>query len=202
MQDLARKAIDYALQNNWREAIKINKKILSLAPENVDALNRLSRAYFELGDIQSAIEWANKAISVDSLDPIAQRNLERYSLFSSSSPAEKIEKRISISTTFHKTFLEEPGKTKVINLLHVGDKRIICSMGCGEPVKILASEHRVSISSFDGKYIGRFPDDIARHVINLMNKGEKYKAYLKSWSEGEVKVIIRLESSGKFTAEH
>jgi len=47
MDDLASIAVAYALNNDWNNAIQINKDILKLNPEDVDALNRLSRARSE-----------------------------------------------------------------------------------------------------------------------------------------------------------
>ena len=48
---LAQKAINLAISGEWNEAIKVNLQILSLSPDDVDSLNRLAKAYAEIGKI-------------------------------------------------------------------------------------------------------------------------------------------------------
>ena len=52
--NLSELAIDAALDCRWEEALKLNKKILKLDPQNVDGLARLARVYLEMGRINLA----------------------------------------------------------------------------------------------------------------------------------------------------
>jgi len=53
-EDLAQKAIAAAVKANWKDAIDLNKQILKDDPKDVDALNRLARAFSEMGEIIKA----------------------------------------------------------------------------------------------------------------------------------------------------
>ena len=55
-QQRSKEAIDLAMQGKWQEAVTVNKEIIQDFPEDVDAYNRLGRAYMELGDYKQARE--------------------------------------------------------------------------------------------------------------------------------------------------
>ncbi|MBI2587498.1 hypothetical protein HYW29_01665, partial [Candidatus Amesbacteria bacterium] len=42
-------AINAAINREWKQAVKINTFLLKQNPKDTDALNRLGRAYMELG---------------------------------------------------------------------------------------------------------------------------------------------------------
>ncbi|MCL5257059.1 MAG: tetratricopeptide repeat protein, partial [Chloroflexi bacterium] len=42
------KAIEFAMNNQWEEAVKANKAILALSPDDAEAFNRLGKAYMSL----------------------------------------------------------------------------------------------------------------------------------------------------------
>ena len=50
-QQRSKEAIDLAMQARWKEAVTVNREIVQDFPEDVDAYNRLGRAYLELGSI-------------------------------------------------------------------------------------------------------------------------------------------------------
>lgn len=182
-EKLAQAAISAALAGNWEEALEINKQILELDPENIDALNRLANSYYELGQTDKAIEAAGNALKIDPLNPIAQRCLKRF---------KRIQKQTTkIISANPQTFLEEPGKTKIVNLVHLANQEILLSLTCSEKVEIVCGKYKTSITRSDGTYIGKLPDDLANRLIHLIKAGNKYDAYIKSVSEKQVKIFIR-----------
>ena len=72
-EELAQKAIHAALASEWDEAVKINKAILKENSEDIGALNRLARAYAELGKINLAKRTSAKVLRIDSHNKIAIR---------------------------------------------------------------------------------------------------------------------------------
>jgi len=64
------------------------------------------------------------------------------------------------------------------------------SLDCGDTVKIVAHPHRVNIVTVDGKYIGRFPDNLAIKFINLIKLGSLFQVVIKSANKNEVKILI------------
>ncbi len=74
--DLTTQAVSAALNNHWPEAIKLNLTLLKENPENVEALNRLARAYKENGEIKLSQKTYRKVLTLDHFNPIAQKNLK------------------------------------------------------------------------------------------------------------------------------
>ena len=73
----SRQAIDLAMQGCWQEAITANKAILEDFSTDVDAYNRLGRAYIELGNYAQAREAYSRATELDPYNAIAKKNLQR-----------------------------------------------------------------------------------------------------------------------------
>jgi tetratricopeptide (TPR) repeat protein len=188
--DLAQKAISAALDANWKEAEKLNKELLRENPEDVDALNRLSRASAELGDLKKAKRIAEKALRLDPFNTIAQKSLSKWKGLRSTVSAVSVISQPA-------TFLEEPGKTKLLSLLYLGDSKVIAKLDSGDEVKLTPSSHRVSVTTQDGKYIGRLPDDISARLRKLIALGNRYQSVVKSIEPGDVKVFIREEERAK-----
>lgn len=182
--NLAQKAISLALQGLWKEANEVNLQILKENPEDVDALNRLARSYAELGNITQARATAQKVIKIDPLNSIATKCLEKWMSANST-------KRGSNSLTDVNAFLEEPGKTKIVDLVNLGETKSFVNLDPGEEVKLSTLPHRVSVLTNDGKYIGRLPDDLAARLKQLIKSGNKYLVLIKSIEPKEVTVFIR-----------
>lgn len=180
----AQKAISLALQGSWKEAIEANKKILAENPADIDSLNRMARAYSELGDISQARKCAEQVIKIDPINTIAVKSLEKWKKLT------KVEKAQDI-TAQPDSFLEEPGRTKLISLLHTGDETIFASLTPGEEVKLVPSAHRLSVMTGSGKYIGRLPDDLAARLNSLMKEGNKYLVLVKSIGHREIDVFVK-----------
>ena len=194
--DLNRLAIQKALQKNWEEALDINKDILKEDPDSTEALMRAARAFYELGRLDEAIASVKKVLKLDPLHLIAQKCYDKWKIMDPSDlPMPQVYP--NQHNGFHKInlFLEEPGKTKIINLHHLGDTKLIDSLDCGDEVQIVASPHKVTCISNNGHYIGRFPDDIATKTIGDIKKGLSYNAHIKSIDTMEVKIFIKQKIS-------
>lgn len=187
---LAQKAISLALDGRWEEAVEVNLDLLKDSPQDTDALNRLARAYAELGKISDAKKTARKVLKIDPANSIAQKRLEKWKTVKNAG-------KNGGSAATVESFLEESGKTKLITLVNTGDSRLFANLDPGEEVKIFASAHKVSILTPDNKYIGRLPDDLAARLRNLIKAGNKYKVLIKSIEPKEVTVFMRETERGK-----
>jgi tetratricopeptide (TPR) repeat protein len=181
---LAQEAINSALAGNWLKAIDDNLKILKITPTDVDALNRIARAYAETGDLVKAERSTKKVLKIDPINPIANRCTGKWKSYT---------KQNHTTTISPDVFIENLARTKIINLINLGDSKNLLSLDCGNIVKLNASEHRISVSSRDDKYIGRFPDDLASRYIKLM-KTETYDAVIKSIDKTQAKILIKQTS--------
>jgi tetratricopeptide (TPR) repeat protein len=183
-QDLAQDAISAALAGDWETALRVNKQILQEAPDDVDALNRMARAYAELGNLQNARTTVSSVLKIDPFNTIAQKALERWKGLKNGGTSPS-------GPTSSQAFLEEPGKTKIVSLMHLGSDSALAELDAGDEVKFNCHSHRVSVCAMNGKYAGRLPDDLSARIRKLVSYGYEYKAFVKSIDKTEVKVFVR-----------
>lgn len=194
-ESLAQSAITAALTSNWQEAVKINEKILHQKKDNVEALNRLGRAYLCLGEIAKASKTYKKVIEVDPYNIIALKNIERLSRTDGYTKPMGITNHVNLSHVF----LYEPGKTKLVNLLNLAPPSILATLNCGDQVLINPKNHSVTVTDDSGTYLGAFPDDLAHRVLSLISGGNEYEAYVKSAGLKSLTIFIReTQRSAKF----
>jgi tetratricopeptide (TPR) repeat protein len=188
-QNLTQKAITEALSGSWDDAITTNEIILKSTPDDVDAINRLAKAYAEKGDLKKAIKTSKRVLTIDPFNKIALKCQTKWKeCKSSTNPT-------CPCSTMASIFIEEPGKTKMITLLNLGSESLIASLDAGDEVIINPQGLSVSILTQDGKYIGRLPDNIGARMKNLIKGGNSYQAVVKSLDPKEVKIFIREISS-------
>ncbi|KKR42318.1 MAG: hypothetical protein UU51_C0005G0007 [Microgenomates group bacterium GW2011_GWC1_41_20] len=194
-------AVSLALSGKWDEAITVNLDILKSDPQDTGALCRLARAYYELGEISKAQDTTNKILEIEPANTIAIKFYEKLKIpRTNDTPAPFLR--------YTESFLEEPGKTKLVGLLNLGEPENFVNLDPGEDVKLAAYSHRVSVTTNDGKYIGRLPDDISAKLKYLIKGGNKYQALIKSVSPKEITVFVRelekgpgMEGSPSFAPE-
>lgn len=189
---LKNQAIQTALEGNWQNAIAINKSLIKEDPQDVDAFNRLALAYAITGKLKDAKATYQKVINIDPLNPIALRNLKRLKENGLKSGG------TNQNTQINNKFLEEPGKTKVVELVNIAQPKFIENLRTGQSVEISAKRLKIFVS--EGKqYIGVLPDDIARRLIKFMKNGCIYEAYIKSANQHKVTVFVKeIKKTSKF----
>lgn len=191
---LQHQAIQTALDSKWSEALNINEKIIKIDPQNVDALNRLARAYFELGKINLAIKHYSLALKYDSYNPIALKNLKMLKTFKKDGKksiyhnGQINNQPIRISPSL---FLQEPGKCKAVNLLKVAEPQKLSRVYSGMLVDMVVKNRKVAVIDKNGGYLGVLPDDLTHQLLRLMKGGNKYEVLIKSVKVNGLAVLIR-----------
>lgn len=186
--NLNHQAIDAALESRWEDAVKLNKKIIKLDPENVDALNRQAKAYMELGKFNLSKKYYNQVLKFDPYNPIALKNLKIIKPFKSNGHPHISNGHYKLSPTL---FLQEPGKTKIVNLLNVAEPQKLSQTFCGMRVETIIKNRRIIIVDSEGGYLGVLPDDICHHLIRLLRGGNKYELIIKSIKINSLAVLIK-----------
>lgn len=187
--ELQQQAIMAALCSNWEEALKINQLIINTEPKNVDALNRLGRAYFELGDLDHSKKFYKEALSIDPYNQIAAKFLKRIEAF-----CKKGTKITSYSATVPidcDLFIEEPGKTKLVTLLKVAEPQRLSRLSTGSPVNLVIKNRGLAATDQNDEYLGIFPDDLAHGLIRLIKGGNKYQAVIKNIKTNGLTIMVR-----------
>ena len=194
LESLAQEAIAAALNCNWSHAQKINEKLLSRDEGNVEALNRLARAQACLGFIPKALKTYKKVLLVDPFNIIALKNIDKLSKSNGTflvpqngMGSNGQNSPINIS----KVFLDEPGRTKLVNLLNLAPPAILAGLNCGDKLEINPKNHSISVCLENGTYLGAFPDDLAHRLISFIAGGNKYEAYVRSNTTKSLTVFVR-----------
>jgi hypothetical protein len=194
MTPLKTQAIQTALTGNWANAITLNNSILEETPEDIDTLNRLAFAHSSLGNVKEAKNIYQQVLQLDTQNPIALRNLKRLAGNNSTISTKTIN-----SANISELFIEEPGKTKVIELLNVADKKVISPLRSGEEMTLSVKRMKVFVLDEQKQFVGMLPDDIGRRLILFMNGGNQYEAYIKSVDNNKVIIFAReVKRTSKF----
>lgn len=185
MTPLKTQAIQTALIGDWSTAITLNEEILVENPDDIDTLNRLGFAYASLGSTKEAKNIYQKVLVLDTQNPIALRNLKRLA-----GPQQKIQNGSPL-VRMNNIFIEEPGKTKVIDLINVAEQKLIMLLRSGELLTIQIKRMKIFILDSQKQYIGMLPDDIGKRLISFMDGGNEYEAYVKTVNNHKVTVFVR-----------
>ncbi|MCL5435113.1 MAG: DUF4919 domain-containing protein [Patescibacteria group bacterium] len=186
MTSLKSQAIQTALTGNWKNAISLNKKLLDENPLDIDTLNRLALAYAISGKAKDAKNTYQKVLSLDPLNPIALKNAKR--LKEKTFSANKNEGTI---LQISNNFLEETGKTRVIELVNLAQPKLIQTLRTGQFVSLSIKRSRIFVLVDEKQYIGVLPDDIGKRLIKFLKSGNKYDAYIKSANPHHVVIFIK-----------
>ncbi|MBI4100372.1 tetratricopeptide repeat protein [Candidatus Microgenomates bacterium] len=190
MPNLASEATKAALTGDWKKAIEVNTEILSQNPEDINALNRLAHAYFSCGKRSEACKTYRKVLSIDPYNLIAQKNLRK------ASPMADEETQASQLSSTLCLFIEEPGKTKIADLINPAPQKILATLSPGHPVELIIKKHSVAIFR-NGDYLGALPDDLSHRLINLTRAGNKYQAFVKAVKKNNLQVFLQEVRSSK-----
>src|SRR3989338_2080504 len=185
-------AISAALAFNWQKALEINNLILAECPEDVDCLNRIGKAHLELGDSKKALQFFHRVLRVNKYDQIALKNLTRCSQKASSGKQSKANNHQSPSLLPPiVSFLEEPGKTKVVALVNITSGKTLLSLNNADPIVLSARRHTIIASHPDGTYLGALPDDLGHRLLILIKGGNKYDGCIKSVRKNHLTIFIK-----------
>lgn len=182
-------ARELAAESRWHEAIDANLQLIERTPKDVNAFNRLGKAYFELHKYRSAYEAYSTAASIDPANVIAQRNLSRIE------PLKEIEEDGEVTAMQQVIrpgiFIEEVGKTYVDDLVNVAGQEVLTELSSGNQLTIQVNGDNVSVVDPTGRDIGQFEPRLAKRLIELMEIGNRYEVYVTSSSGQSVRVIVR-----------
>ncbi|MEM4230729.1 MAG: tetratricopeptide repeat protein [Candidatus Pacearchaeota archaeon] len=188
MASLKDQAINTALNGDWEKAVVLNKALIKENPNDVDALNRLAFALHVQGKIQAAKTIYQKVLKIDSLNSLALRNLKKLSdtkKLSENFPSNNF----SIQTD--NLFLEEPGKTKIIELVNVAQPNVINMLRTGQILGISVRRLKIFLLAENKIFVGMLPDDISKRLIKFIKAGNEYCAYVKSANNRRLVVFIK-----------
>jgi hypothetical protein len=196
-RDHADVALKAAAEGRWQEAADANRAVLAFAAEikveeRIEAQNRLAKCLWELGDLAGSKKEYQVTLTLDPLNRIAERNLERLKGL-----IKEVGKKTTPSsegaTTPAGIFIQEAGTTGFAHLTNVADVATLAQVNPGDAVELLTLSNRL-IAKANGVEIGRVEPRIAARLLKLIADGNVYSAGITSISGGDIRIIIREES--------
>ena len=184
---LSQEAIALAMQGQWEEAVVVNQSIIASVPTDVDAYNRLGRAFMELGEFGQAREAYRKALEFAPGNVIAKKNLDRLSLLGEARVGMKDGRR----KVAPRLFVAEMGKAGVVYLDHLAPQEILAKMAAGDQVYLKVKGQRLIVENEQEEYLGEVELRHAIRLIKLIEGGNEYIAAIVGLDDRQMKVIIR-----------
>lgn len=179
---LTKKAIEFARQQDWDQAIEINEEILKEKPQEIGALNRLALARMQKGHVRIAEELLEQVLEIDKHNKIAQKNLKK---------ARNKEKGHTVSMAQRSSYIEEPGKAKLIELIRISDQDILRELSMGQTCRLEAKKAYISVTTENGDYLGTLPREISGRLIRLINTGNTYSCQIHSITDETCKIHLK-----------
>lgn len=180
-------AIAAAKSSDWPTAAELNEAILVQSPDDVPALNRLGLAYLQLGQESDAKKQFQRVLEIDKHNSIAHKQLERIKT-----------NQPFLQPTFSKNyFIEEPGRTKIVELHRLAGKQVLDTLCVGHNCKLTAKKRYISVETEDNRYVGALPEDISFRLAHLLETGNTYLCTIQSCSNSHCMVYLKELSRSK-----
>jgi tetratricopeptide (TPR) repeat protein len=179
-------AIVLASKNRWQEAVDLNREILDMFPNEVDAYNRLGKALTELGRYADARDAYARAVKLDPFNGIATKNLQKLGKLAAEGaaapPPSPVDPRL---------FIEESGKTTVTQLTDVRRTDATAKLSAGDQLKLARRGNQVIVTDTADQEIGRIEPKLEQDLIKLLDMGNQYSVFVTAANEQLIHVIIR-----------
>lgn len=177
---LQQQAITAAKHQDWSAAVTFNSQLVELNAQDLGAMNRLGVAKLNLGDVEGAKGTFKQVLVIDKSNAIAKKHLQK--LQTNSAP---------ITPTFaSEYFIEEPGKTKTVELHRLAGKNVLEQLAVGQAAELKLKNRFISVE-VDGTYLGALPEDVSFRLCNLLKTGNVYTCYIQSFTMNSCSVFIK-----------
>jgi len=186
-RQMSEEAIALAMKGRWKEAVAVNQSIIEVVPTDVEAYNRLGKAYIELGEFAQAKEAYTKTLELNPHNSIARKNLDLLSQKENSRVAKK-KVRSKVSPNF---FIGEMGKTGMVTLQKSGSNTALAAMTVSDRVNLKVEGHNVVVENENGEKLGILEPQQGNRLVKLIGGGNKYEAAISSLDNSKTKIFVR-----------
>ena len=180
------RAVALALEGKWEEAAALNRELLELFPEDVEALNRLGKASLELGQYLHAREAFAQALVHSPHNSIAKKNLERLAQLH-----DKASLPMGSPKVAPNLFIAESCKSGMITLWKPASRDVLAKMAAGDPVTLRCQERRLLVENIQDEYLGEVEPKLATRLIRFINGGNRYVGAVISIHHQDIAVTLR-----------
>ena len=184
---LGEQSIAAALEADWPRAIELNKKILEAVPEEIEARNRLGRAYLEQSKLDEARQAFAEVLKLEPNNAIALRNQARIS----SLVDHKTKPHLTKTRTQSRLFIEDMGKTGILRLMNPAPTHVLFKYSPGADAELRESDGLIAVHARDGEMLGFLEPKVGRRLLELLKSGNQYVIALVSNDQVNPRVAIR-----------
>ena len=144
-------------------------------------------SYIQLEKKNKAKEAFEQVLEVDKSNALAKKHLLKL----------KNNQKIILSRLpTNEEFIEEPGRSKTVDLHRLAGKEQLESLSLGQPCTLKSKNRFISVES-DKVYIGSLPEDLSARLSKLIGGGNTYVCYIQSLSSTSCTVFIKETSRSK-----
>ena len=184
---MAEQAVAAALEADWTRAAVLNAKILEASPDDVEARNRLGRAYIEQGKLEEARAAFAEVIKAEPYNSIAIRNASRVSQLIE----HKTKANVTTSKTQPRLFIEDMGKTGILRLINPAPAHVVAKYSPGAEAELRERDGLIAVHARDGELLGFLEPKVGRRLLDLINTGNEYVVAVVSNDQQNPRVAIR-----------
>ncbi len=190
-------AIRLAMAGDWKAAAAANEALLQDFDDDVEAANRLGKAYTELGKPKKAVKAYERALEIDQYNSIAHKNLERLQQAGASAPKAKAKskgKAKSAKTTTPRsaaTALVSSAKAAEFHLQQANPVEV-SQLEPGDTAELRPNNRGVAVTTEDGTVLGYIEPAAGLRLRRMIEGGNEYDVTIRSIDEhGGAVVFIR-----------
>jgi hypothetical protein len=184
---LSDQAVAAALDADWPRAVELNTKILDAAPDEIEARNRLGRAFIEQGRLEEAKASFAEVLKAEPYNSIAIRGTQRTTALLD-------HKSKSVTTTTRtqpRLFIEDMGKTGILRLINPAPAHILARYSPGSECELREQEGLLAVHASDGELLGFLEPKVGRRLLDMIRTGNQYVAAMVSNDQANARVAIR-----------
>ena len=187
-RELDREAVGLAMKGEWERAAEVNRAILELSSDDVEALNRLTKALMELGSYDEANTVVDRVRLLAPYNNIARKNRARLDQMRTSAPATTRHARRAAGAP--QLFIGESGKSTSTTLRHTPPQMEPALISPGAPVQLVIEHHGISVYSDDGEFLGQVDSRLGHRLGRLIEGGNTYEAAIIGASDDGISIMI------------
>lgn len=181
-----RLAIAFAIDGDWEKAVSANKDILRIYPKDTEALNRLGKAFLELGMYADSLSTFSSVLEISPSNTIAQKNLMRVKSL------EKNDKVPNGKKSLHpELFIEDTGKSTLVSLDCTDQKEILSNTSPGDELILARSQRSILVKNEMGGFVGKLDTKLGARLIRLIDRGNQYSISVANVLPNAIIVVIR-----------
>lgn len=185
-KDLAKQAVALAMKSRWDEAVAVNQSILRDHPDDLEACNRLGKAFSELGRNREARDAFSQALAISPVNVIAKKNIDRLKRLADETPRSGPR-----SNAIPQVFIEESGKSAVTSLVNLAPPDVLVKLAPGHALQMEIGDSGIKVVERSGEFVGQVESKWVTRLVRLGKSGNRYEATVTSVGEQEVTIIVR-----------